>query len=75
MTSQSSEQSPYEQLKARIHRRIVQEKRVDEKIVELVRIACKNTLHTERIVLSRTEHARLVQDVLRDVLLEILAKI
>ena len=74
MTSQSSEPSPYDQIKARIHRRIVQEKRIDEKIVELVQIACKNALQTERILLSRAEHARLVQDVLRDVLLEILAK-
>jgi hypothetical protein len=70
MATQPSEQSSYEQLKARLHRHAVQEKRVDEKIVELVQSACEDALSAERILLSRAEQARLIQHVLRDILLE-----
>jgi hypothetical protein len=70
MATQPSEQSSYEQLKSRIHRHAVQEKRVGERIVELVQSACEDALSAERVLLSRAERARLIQHVLRDILLE-----
>ena len=68
------EQDPYKQLKAKVHRHL-KDKHLDDKILELVRLSCEEALRTERIILSRVEHARFIQLVSRDVLLEILAKL
>jgi hypothetical protein len=73
-TPTGHEQDPYEQLKARV-RRHLKDTRLDDKILELVRSSCDEALRTERIILSRVEHARFIQLVSRDVLLEILAKL
>ena len=73
-TPASHEQDPYEQLSARVHRHL-KDKHLDDKILELVRLSCNEALRTERIILSRVEHARFIQLVSRDVLLEILAKL
>ncbi len=73
-TPASHEQDPYEQLGARV-RRHLKDKHLDDKILELVRLSCNEALRTERIILSRVEHARFIQLVSRDVLLEILAKL
>ena len=67
-------QDPYEQLKAKVHRHL-KDKHLDDKILELMRLSCDEALRTERIILSRVEHARFIQLVSRDVLLEILAKL
>ncbi len=61
-----------EQLKSRVRRYVVQEKKIDEKVLELVRMACQDAL--EQVLLSRVERDRLVQQLVRDILLEILAK-
>jgi hypothetical protein len=68
------EQDPYEQLKAKI-RRHLKDKKLDDKILGLVRVSCDEALRGERIILSRVEHTRFIQLVSRDVLLEILAKL
>lgn len=73
-TPASYEQDPYEQLKAKI-RRHLKDKKLDDKILELVRLSCDEALRTERVILSQVEHTRFIQLVSRDVLLEILAKL
>jgi hypothetical protein len=73
-TPASHEQDPYEQLKAKI-RRHLKDKKLDDKILELVRLSCDEALRTERVILSQVEHTRFIQLVSRDVLLEILAKL
>jgi hypothetical protein len=73
-TPASHEQDPYEQLKAKITRHL-KDKKLEDKILELVRLSCDEALRAERIILSRVEHTRFIQLVSRDVLLEILAKL
>jgi hypothetical protein len=58
-----------------VYHHVVQEKKTDEKIFELVRIAYEDALRTERVVLSHAERQRLLQQIWRDILLEMLAKI
>ena len=69
-----NELDAYEQLKAKI-RRHLKDKKLDDKILELVRLSCDEALRAERIILSRVEHTRFIQLVSKDVLLEILAKL
>jgi len=54
----------YEQLK---------DKKLDDKILELMRLSCDQALRDKQIILSRVERTRFVQLVSRDLLLEIIA--
>ena len=71
----SSEQDAYDQLKAGIGRHVMQDGKVAEGLCDLVRMSCKEALRAERVVLSAAEHDHLLQDVLKDVLLEMLGDI
>jgi DNA-binding NarL/FixJ family response regulator len=66
-------QGSQESLRARLRRRVLRDRSTGAKIVDLVRIACEQALNAEDVALGPGERERLVQMVLRDVLLEILA--
>ena len=65
---------PYKQLKERIHRRLKEDK-IDDKIFSMVKDACTQALQRENIILSRTEQNRLLRDILKDELSDMLAEI
>ena len=70
--SARDELDAYEQLKAKILRHL-KDKKLDDKILELMRLSCDQALRDEQIILRRVERARFVQLVSRDLLLEIIA--
>ena len=65
---------PYKQLRDRIHLRL-KEEMINDHIFGLVKDAYTELLRTENIILSRTEHNRLLRDILKDVLTDMLAEI
>jgi len=71
-TPARDELDAFEQPKAKILRHL-KDKKLDDKILELMRLSCDQALRDEQIILRRVERARFVQLVSRDVLLEILA--
>ncbi len=68
----SHEPDPYETLLTNIKRHL-KEKKLGDKILDLVKLSCEEALRDERIILSRAEQTRFVQLVTKDILLEILA--
>ena len=72
--SARDELDAYEQLKAKILRHL-KDKKLDDKILKLMRLSCDQALRDEQIILSRVERVRFVQLVSRDLLLEILARL
>jgi len=66
--------NPYDQLKAEIYGQL-QDNQIDDKVFTVVQKAYEDVLSSQNIVLSRTEKKRLLHDVLKDVLTEMLAKI
>jgi hypothetical protein len=53
----------------------LKDKKLDDKILKLMRLSCDQALRDEQIILSRVERARFVQLVSRDLLLEIPARL
>ncbi len=76
MTPQLSNFSddPYKLLKDRVHRRL-KEQKIDDKIFGVVKDAYTKLLKSENIILSRTERNRLLRDILKDELSDMLAEI
>jgi chemotaxis response regulator CheB len=67
-----SEQDVYDQLKARLCRHVMQDGMVAEGIRDLVRTSGKEALRGERVLLSAAEQDRLLEQVVKDVLHEVL---
>ena len=65
---------PYKQLKTRLHLRL-KEDNIDDRIFGVVQEAYIQLLTKENIILSRTEQNRLLRDILKDQLNDMLAKI
>lgn len=65
---------PFEQLKNRV-RRHLKEEMIDEKIIDLVKVASTELLQKENTVLSRTEQNRLLQSILKETLNDMLEKL
>lgn len=65
---------PYKQLRERIRLRL-KEEMINDKIFGLVQDAYTALLRTENVILSRPERNRLLRDVLKDVLTDMLAEI
>ena len=65
---------PYKQIRDRIRLRL-KEEMINDHIFGLVKDAYTELLRTENIILSRTEHNRLLRDILKDVLTDMLAEI
>ena len=72
LQSSSLPDDPYKQLKDRLHRRL-KEQKLEDKIFEVIRDSYTMALQSENIILSRTERKRLLRDILKDELNDMLA--
>jgi DNA-binding NarL/FixJ family response regulator len=67
-----SEEDAYGRLKARMRRHVMQDGKVNEGIRDLVRMSCKEALRADQTLLTAAEHDRLLENVLKDILHEML---
>ena len=65
---------PYQQLKDRVHL-CLKEDKLEDRIFGVVKEAYTQLLKRENIILSRTEQTRLLRDILKDELGDMLAEL
>jgi DNA-binding NarL/FixJ family response regulator len=71
----SSEEDAYDRLKAKMRRHVKQDAKVNQEIRDLVRASCREALRADRTLLSAAEQDRLLEDVLKEILHEMLGDI
>jgi len=70
---QPSYNNSFDQLMAQV-RKDLREQRIEEDLIALVRGSMERALNAQNVVLSRVEKERLLTDVMRSVLADVLAR-
>ena len=72
--SQNLPDDSFAKLRDRVYHRLIEDK-IDDKIFEVVKGAFEKSLKSEHIILSRFEKNRLLHDILKTVLADILERL
>ena len=72
---QKFDSGTYHDLKASIQKRMIQSEKVNDGLLELVQTAYQKALSEQKIVLSPPEVKRMQKDILKDILIDLLAEL
>jgi hypothetical protein len=72
---QKFDSGTYHSLKTSVRKRMIQGEKVNERLLEIVQVAYQKALSEQKIVLSPPEIKKMQEDILKEILTDLLAKV